>query len=516
MINSTFIKCINPQRIITRRGEPMTIACGHCEACLNRKSSLSTLKVQLEDKGSKYCKFITLTYSNDYVPLAKFVPDGFGLCMLVSTSHRYGVGEILATSYYDDADVSLLENKFNIEGFVPFLSKRDVQLFIKRLRKNISTFYKQTRTLPHSEQIKEEDFQIRYYAVGEYGPDHFRPHYHLLIWCESRLLHSSMGYLVHKSWPYGRIDCQTPVGTASNYVAGYLNSNCNLPRVLKTKSTAPFCLHSFYLGEKVLRLQKEEVYRQEPLEFIRRCEVIASKSRNFTLWSSLTSIYFPKCREYSFINEQERMFRYRLYALALDWTGETSCSKIAKVITDFFFCCRPFNDRITTPQHYRMLDYFQELLDIQHPFRYYQGTGYDVDFSMYDQFKLVDMKLKFYRKVYCDLRTSHRFIYLCCDNNPNKYKTMLDKIENFYKSIDSDNLRNFLITQEKMYNDYPFDDASFAYQYDEIASSYPIKYDEKGYKKSIQYKIMKSQAISQYTKAIKHKKQNDANQIFNF
>ena len=44
------------------------------------------------------------------------------------------------------------------------LIKRDVQLFIKRLRK----FYK--------------DVKIKYFAVGEYGTKKNRPHYHLIIY----------------------------------------------------------------------------------------------------------------------------------------------------------------------------------------------------------------------------------------------------------------------------------------------------------------------------------------------
>ncbi len=43
------------------------------------------------------------------------------------------------------------------------VSKRDVQLFLKRFRKSIK-------------------HEVRYFACGEYGDDYSRPHYHLIIW----------------------------------------------------------------------------------------------------------------------------------------------------------------------------------------------------------------------------------------------------------------------------------------------------------------------------------------------
>jgi hypothetical protein len=48
------------------------------------------------------------------------------------------------------------------------LNKRDLQLFLKRLRK------------------KDETERIRYYAVGEYGEKTGRPHYHIILFnsCE--------------------------------------------------------------------------------------------------------------------------------------------------------------------------------------------------------------------------------------------------------------------------------------------------------------------------------------------
>lgn len=79
--------------------------------------------------------------------------------------HKYSNGAFFVTLTYDAKHL-----RTNGE-----LSKRDLQLYLKRLRK------------------KDGSGKIRYYAVGEYGTRSGRPHYHLL------LFNSSEEY-VRSSW----------------------------------------------------------------------------------------------------------------------------------------------------------------------------------------------------------------------------------------------------------------------------------------------------------------------------
>ena len=92
---------------------PCVVPCGKCIACLHNKRSDWQFRLRQEHKASKSSMFVTLTYRR------KFLPEGGSL------------------------------------------SKRDLQLFLKRLRK------------------KDESVKIRYYAVGEYGSQRKRAHYHL-------------------------------------------------------------------------------------------------------------------------------------------------------------------------------------------------------------------------------------------------------------------------------------------------------------------------------------------------
>lgn len=84
-----------------------------------------------ELKRASSAKFVTLTYAPESMPISSVEIDG--IC-------------------YD----------------YPSLSKRDVQLFKKRLRKECA-------------RVCERGSQVRYYTVGEYGTRTNRPHYHSIL-----------------------------------------------------------------------------------------------------------------------------------------------------------------------------------------------------------------------------------------------------------------------------------------------------------------------------------------------
>lgn len=93
----------------------MLVPCGKCIACLMNKRLDWSLRLGHEHRVSKSAHFVTLTYDQ------KHIRTDQSLC------------------------------------------KRDMQLYLKRLRK------------------KDELSRIRYYAVGEYGSRTGRPHYHMLL-----------------------------------------------------------------------------------------------------------------------------------------------------------------------------------------------------------------------------------------------------------------------------------------------------------------------------------------------
>ena len=95
-------------------GLPLKIACGQCIGCRLERSRQWAVRCVHENKMHDVSSFVTLTYDNDYLPSGGT------------------------------------------------LVKRDLQLFMKRLRRS-------------------RDEKIRFYACGEYGDATQRPHYHLLL-----------------------------------------------------------------------------------------------------------------------------------------------------------------------------------------------------------------------------------------------------------------------------------------------------------------------------------------------
>lgn len=116
-------KILGPWTGVKNHPKDIQVPCGHCIGCRLDKSRAWADRMMLELDHSKTAVFVTLTYDNDHVPMSMINDDG--------------------VPYYT-------------------LDKRDVQLFLKRLRKHF------------------DDKQIRYFLAGEYG-ETFRPHYHAII-----------------------------------------------------------------------------------------------------------------------------------------------------------------------------------------------------------------------------------------------------------------------------------------------------------------------------------------------
>lgn len=80
------------------------------------------------------------------------------------------------------------------------LVKRDLQLFLKRLRTSIYPV------------------QVRYFGVGEYGEQTFRPHYHLVLYGLGRENHQ----VINQAWGLGLIHIGDVTMNSIQYVAGYV------------------------------------------------------------------------------------------------------------------------------------------------------------------------------------------------------------------------------------------------------------------------------------------------------
>lgn len=144
------MRCISPI-LIRSKGRHDFVPCGKCNFCLQTKRFDWSFRLLQEIKVSSSAYFLTLTYNEDNHPL-----DGS-------------------------------------------LSRRDFQLFMKKLRKRNSV-------------------PLRYYTVGEYGTRTLRPHYHSIMFN----LDQSLAVRLSEVWEKGTCFVGDVQPASVNYVTKYV------------------------------------------------------------------------------------------------------------------------------------------------------------------------------------------------------------------------------------------------------------------------------------------------------
>ena len=144
---------------------PLHVPCGTCIGCRATRAQHWALRCQLEAQQHPHTSVATLTYG---------------------------------------------------DGVPPTLSKRDFQLWMKRLREDL-----------HS--------RIRYFACGEYGEKFGRPHYHAILF---GLHHESDKMQYH--WPHGHVYTDNVSIPAIRYVTHYtIKKGWNQPHWKKEERLDP-------------------------------------------------------------------------------------------------------------------------------------------------------------------------------------------------------------------------------------------------------------------------------------
>lgn len=298
-----FISCNNPVLVNTSKGS-LYVACHHCVQCQLTRKSIDTLSLDLEAQyNSKYQDFLTLTYNDDNLPYLDFnfltcgSSDTGNFCSADSVLDSYSFDYnslnrmpcvpirfgnrkkrmfnpktkkyvLVKDSYYDKPFYSPYYHAFSVKdvvkynervekyfqkyptrsrgirslGIVPILWKEDLQRFIDRFRSYLKRLF-------------GEKVRFKYFAVGEYGTESLRPHWHVLLFHSSDELHriitsclsDNYNEVLSSLWLYGSIFSETTDGHLSDYLSGYVNCYSNLPEVLSPYPQRKF--KSVLLGE---------------------------------------------------------------------------------------------------------------------------------------------------------------------------------------------------------------------------------------------------------------------------
>lgn len=264
---------------ITNRytGHRIAVDCGQCDYCIHKRAQKASMRVKTAGSAFKYSYFVTLTYDNEHVPLmnCEVLHSEYEDALSISGDKVFGYERhsYIPVSEYQPEDSSRLRHifftqvqgtvpfdrelkehvpikdnwflsmdairsfiqksqavdnsaypaaeRYGINNLIPFLNYVDVQNYIKRLRKHL---FQQLGTYE----------TLHFYVVGEYGPVHFRPHYHILLFTNSKEVSEVLRQCHDKSWKLGRSDFQIARGGASSYVASYVNSLSSAPLLYRS------------------------------------------------------------------------------------------------------------------------------------------------------------------------------------------------------------------------------------------------------------------------------------------
>lgn len=264
---------------ITNRytGARIAVDCGQCDYCIHKRAQKASMRVKTAGSAFEHSYFVTLTYDNEHIPLMhckvlhseyedvvglsgdihfgdeyhNFIPVSEYQCDDNSALRHIFFEQVQGTVPFDreikeyvpvkdnwflsmDAIRSFISKtqavgktdypvsaQYGRDNLIPFLNYVDVQNYIKRLRKYL---YKQLGSYE----------TLHFYAVGEYGPVHFRPHFHLLLFTNSDEVAKVLRECHSKSWKFGRSDFQRSAGGSASYVASYVNSLCSAPLLYRS------------------------------------------------------------------------------------------------------------------------------------------------------------------------------------------------------------------------------------------------------------------------------------------
>lgn len=163
----------------------IAVPCGHCEACIYNSAQEWRSRINEEYRVSQNALFVTLTYNDDSLPFAR------------------------GTSFDGECKV------------VPCVSKRDIQLFFKRLRSRFESQFGVSR--------------LRYFLVSEYGPTTLRPHYHAILFNlpsytagDKRSLFDT-SEIIAEEWNLGFVKCDDVNPARIGYITKYLSCVTDLP-----------------------------------------------------------------------------------------------------------------------------------------------------------------------------------------------------------------------------------------------------------------------------------------------
>lgn len=508
-MNYAGIKCLHPRRIY-KDGRYMTVRCGHCEHCAMLRSSRLKMLCDFERSVSKQSFFVTLTYSEDNLPMLECKETNVyfdkSKRRYMSSFDCYNITPRLAVDCIDDDDCylgsfSMVKRDFidlwhksakSYKGawrprfHMPYLHPVDAQLFLKRLRYYINQYNKLNHAIT----------KLRYYALGEYTPKRFRPHWHFLFFLDSPIPSKVFKSYISKSWQFGTIDISLISGNAADYVTQYSCGANLVSPVHSLPTTRPRVLHSLNFGGQILDGIPTSIGEDNvPISYQQYnfpTTISFNGNGNLTqywIFGNLAYRWLPKCPRYSSMSHGIRCLSYMLYPFAVRRYGQQdSVSDYAKLICsdiDSLICDSSFSD------------FFRQLV-------YVYNTN--------ERFPLDDSRPwlpdSFYSSIYTTLLCSRKFYKvnnLALSSSYNIVSDCIKRLEHVYNDYELSLLKSFYESQS---------DVSLMESFDVFKSCFYDDFLPDDCLLSPTYNSYCASRVDLYNKKRKHRLLNEANDRF--
>lgn len=191
--------CDSPFYVLPKAAfEKVPVPCGRCPPCKKNRVNGWVFRMLQQEKVSTSAHFVTLTYDTHNVPISQ-------------------------------------------NGYMTLL-KKDFQDFMKRLRKICG------------------DAKLKYYAVGEYGTNNNRPHYHAIIFnCPDPLYYD-------QAWGLGSMHVGSVSGNSIAYTMKYIDKHYKKRLHARDDREFEFPLMSKglgknYLSDEIVKYHQSDISR---------------------------------------------------------------------------------------------------------------------------------------------------------------------------------------------------------------------------------------------------------------
>lgn len=211
----------------------VSVPCRHCISCKYVAGSDLVNRARYEELNYKHSLFITLTYDNCHLP--KMCPQDY-----FEEIFDFYTDELLVSP----SEASKIVSKICCKPYIGYLSRYDVQCFLKRFRINFERFF-------------DETLDFKYIIVGEYGTRKYRPHYHAVFFFNDSRFLTNHHQLLSKAWQNGYVYSVFPKGGCVEYCTKYITFDCHLPAIYKWEPFKAFKITSHKSAVGVLQSSGE-------------------------------------------------------------------------------------------------------------------------------------------------------------------------------------------------------------------------------------------------------------------